>query len=62
MASLDFGFTTLCLDQIIGLVVPDNHASIAALEKADMKSDGEFVYDGTLVLRYAKRLQILANH
>ena len=55
MASLDFGFTTLCLDQIIGLVVPDNHASIAALEKADMKSDGEFVYDGTLVLRYAKR-------
>ncbi len=55
VASLDFGFTTLCLEQIIGLVVPDNRESIAALEKADMKSDGEFVYDGTLVLRYAKR-------
>lgn len=55
VASLDFGFITLCLDQIIGLVLSDNHASIAVLEKADMKSDGKFVYNGTLVLRYAKR-------
>ena len=55
VASLDFGFTTLCLDQIIGLVVPANAASIRVLEKAGMKADGEFVYDGTLAIRYVKR-------
>lgn len=54
-ASLDFGFRTLGLDQIIGLVLPDNAASIRVLEKAGMQSDGEFVYDGMLALRYVKR-------
>ena len=57
MASLDFGFSKLCLDQIIGLVLPDNAASIRVLEKSGMQSDGEFVYDGTRTLRYVKRRQ-----
>jgi RimJ/RimL family protein N-acetyltransferase len=60
MASLDFGFNTLCLDQIIGLVIPENLASIRVLEKAGMQSDGEFVYDGILALRYVKRRQLPA--
>ena len=54
-ASLDFGFSTLRLDEIIGLVRPENVASIRVLEKAGMQSDGEFIYDGTPVLRYVKR-------
>jgi hypothetical protein len=49
------------LDQIIGLVLPDNAASIRVLEKAGMQSEGEFVYDGTLLLRYAKP-QVPANN
>ncbi len=55
IASLDFGFRTLCLDQIIGLVLPENAASIRVLEKAGMRSDGEFVDDGIRALRYVKR-------
>lgn len=52
-ASLDFGFHTLGLDQIIGLVIPGNIASIRVLEKVGMQSEGEFDYDGTLVIRMA---------
>lgn len=54
-ASLEFGFHQLRLDQIIGLVIPQNFASIRVLEKAGMKSTGEFLYDGILARRYAKR-------
>ena len=54
IASLNFGFATLCLDRIIGLVIPGNAASIRVLEKAGMQSDGEVDYNGTLALRYAK--------
>ena len=54
-ASLDFGFSTLQLDQIVGLVLPENAASIRVLEKVEMQLDGEFVYDGMLALRYFKR-------
>ena len=61
VASLAFGFTTLCLDQIIGVVVPGNAASIRVLEKAGMQSDGESVYDGTPALRYVMRRQVTAN-
>ena len=60
MASLQFGFTTLRLDQIIGLVLPDNAASIRVLEKAGMQADGRFDYDGFDVLRYVKRRQVPA--
>lgn len=54
-ASLEFGFSTLQLDQVFGLVLPDNAASIRVLEKVGMRLDGEFVYDGLLALRYVKR-------
>ena len=54
VASLNFGFNTLGLDQIIGLVVPENAASIRVLEKAGMQSNGELSLDGTVVLRYVK--------
>ena len=54
VASLDFGFTTLCLDQIVGFVVPGNVSSIRVLEKAGMQSDGEFDYAGIQALRYVK--------
>lgn len=57
IASLDFGFTTLSLDQIIGCVVSGNAASIRVLEKAGMQPDGKVVHDGTLALRYVKRRQ-----
>lgn len=56
IASLHFGFTTLKLDEIIGLVLPENVASIRVLEKAGMQSAGEFLYDGMSVLRYVKCL------
>ena len=56
VASLKFGFNKLCLNQIIGLVLPDNAASIRVLEKSGMQSEGEFVYDGIQALRYVKRL------
>jgi RimJ/RimL family protein N-acetyltransferase len=54
-ASLEFGFTTLHLDQIIALVLPENVASIRVLEKAGMQADGQFVYDALHALRYVKR-------
>lgn len=61
MASLDFGFKKLCLDQIIGLVLPDNAASIRVLEKSGMQPEGEFVYDGMRTLRYVKRQEPANN-
>lgn len=54
VASLDFGFTVLRLRTIIGLVLPENTASIHVLEKAGMMFDGSFMYDGLQVLRYVK--------
>lgn len=55
-ASLDFGFATLKLNEIIGLVLPRNAASIRVLQKAGMQPDGKFLYDGQPVLRYVARL------
>jgi len=55
MASLDFGFKTLQLEEIIGLVLPENAASIRVLEKSGMQFVKEFTYDGTTALRYSKR-------
>ncbi len=54
-ASLDFGFTTLGLDEIVGLVMPENAASIRVLEKVGMQPDGAVECGGTLALRYIKR-------
>lgn len=54
-ASLEFGFQVLGLTEIIGLVIPENHASIRVLEKSGMILDDEFEYDNMNVLRYVKR-------
>lgn len=54
LASLEFGFGTLSLDKIIGLVLSENTASIRVLEKAGMRADGKCVYGGVVALRYAK--------
>ncbi len=56
-ASLEFGFTKINLVQIIGLVLPENVASIRVLEKAGMQAAGQFVYDGMPTLRYVKDRQ-----
>lgn len=61
IASLQFGFATLQLDQIIGLVLPDNKASIRVLEKAGMQAEGQFDYDGFDVLRYVIRRPVPLN-
>ncbi len=56
-ASLEFGFSVLGLEEIIGLVLPGNPASIRVLEKVGMRADGQIDYDGILALRYAIRRQ-----
>lgn len=53
LASVSFGFEVLKLDRIIGLVLPDNVASIRVLEKVGMRLEGEFTYDGYGVLLYS---------
>lgn len=55
MASLDFGFNELGLEQIVAFVLPGNAASVRVLEKTGMHSDGEFVYDGRSAMRYVRR-------
>ena len=52
-ASLEFGFSTLGLEQIIGLVFAENVASVRVLEKMGMRLDSEFVFDGMPARRYA---------
>jgi RimJ/RimL family protein N-acetyltransferase len=52
-ASIAFGFDTLGLDEIIGLVLPENGASIRVLEKAGLRRDGAVVYEGRPVLHYS---------
>lgn len=51
-ASLQFGFDVLRLDRIIGLVLPDNAASIRVLEKVGMRRDGVVEYEGERALQY----------
>ena len=54
-ASIEFGFDTLGLEKIIGLVLPPNTASIRVLEKVGMTSDGEFDYDGLRAIQFSVR-------
>lgn len=54
-ASIAFGFETLGLDEIIGLVLPENAASIRVLAKVGMRPDGRETYDGLSALRYVIR-------
>jgi RimJ/RimL family protein N-acetyltransferase len=51
-ASVTFGFDVLNLDHIIGLVLPENVASIRVLQKVGMRPDGEINYDGHCALRF----------
>jgi RimJ/RimL family protein N-acetyltransferase len=52
-ASLQFGFDTLQLDRVLGLVLPENAASIRVLQKVGMEADGTLEYDKRLVLCYS---------
>ena len=54
-ASVQFGFEVLGLGRIIGLVRPENIASIRVLEKVGMLNEGEFDYDGIRAIRFATR-------
>ena len=51
-ASIDFGFDTLKLDSIIGLVLPENSASIRVLEKCGMHQNGSVEFDGDHALKF----------
>lgn len=51
-ASLRFGFDTLELSSIIGLVLEENQGSIRVLEKSGMKFDGPITVDGIDALQY----------
>lgn len=55
IACVQFGFATLNLKEIIGLVLPENVASIRVLEKAGMSHQCDTQYDGLLVSRFAIR-------
>jgi len=53
-ASLDFGFDTICLERIIGLVHPDNIASQRVIEKSGLTFLDRVVYWDLELLRYEK--------
>ncbi|MEM7228119.1 MAG: GNAT family N-acetyltransferase [Planctomycetota bacterium] len=52
VACIAFGFEILELDRILGLVLPDNAASIRVLEKCGMTLHGEITCDGMRALQY----------
>src|SRR5207244_1125915 len=51
-AALDHGFTRLGLHRIIGLVLPENVASVRVLGKCGLKFTGMIDYQGERVARY----------
>lgn len=51
-ASIEFAFQTLGLQRVIGLVLPENAASIRVLEKVGMRPDGEAQVDEYTALRF----------
>ena len=50
--SVNYGFETVGLEEIIGLVVPENTASARVLEKAGLNPTGKAQYFGFELLRY----------
>ncbi|MBO6940962.1 MAG: GNAT family N-acetyltransferase [Deltaproteobacteria bacterium] len=56
-ASLEYGFTTLALHEIVALVLPENEASIRVLTKLGMRCTGDIDYLGDTVQRWAVRRQ-----
>ena len=55
-ACMTFGFETLHLDRIIGLVLPENKASVRVLEKIGLHRTGTISYDGETADHYELRL------
>jgi RimJ/RimL family protein N-acetyltransferase len=53
---MEFGWNVLGLRYIIGLVEPENTASIHVLEKVGMIMEGTFPYDSRSVLRFGLRV------
>lgn len=51
-AGLDFGFKSLGLDLIVGIVHPQNYASQRVLEKIGLRRTGKAEYFGMRVYRY----------
>jgi RimJ/RimL family protein N-acetyltransferase len=51
-AILDYGRTRLRLGRIIGLVDPENVASVRVLEKLGLTPDGQVEYQGMCLARY----------
>ena len=60
-ASMEFGFDTLQLKEIVGFVLPGNAGSIRVLEKLGMHEEGELVEDGLRALRFVKRSAATAS-
>lgn len=54
-ASLAFGFDTLRLHEILGLVLAGNPASIRVLEKCGLQREGQVEFEGQTALRYVIR-------
>ena len=52
LPAIDYGFTQLGLKQIIGLVMPENVASVRVLEKLGLRYDGIMDYRSLQVARY----------
>lgn len=59
-ACMTFGFETLHLDRIIGLVLPENKASVRVLEKIGLCRTGTISYDGETADQYelVRNLQV----
>jgi len=57
LASLQFGFETLGLECIVGIVHPENKASIRVIEKIGMSLVDRNTYFGMDVYRYSKTNQ-----
>lgn len=55
LACVEFGFDTIGLDYVIGLVMPANTPSVRVLEKLGMTYETAFVEDGYDVHRYGRR-------
>jgi RimJ/RimL family protein N-acetyltransferase len=60
-AVLNFGFDQLRLERIIGLVDPENVASVRVLDKLGMTWDGLVEYRGELCTRYVIRANVEAH-
>lgn len=53
LASLDFGFNHLGLNRIIGMLLPDNLASVRVLHKLGFHFERDMMEDGMLIHVYA---------